>query len=49
MSTAAMIGLGLLAWVPLTVMLAFFLGQMIRLRDQRRVRASRRHSDRVNT
>lgn len=44
MSTATLIGLGLLAWVPLTMALALFFGQMIRLRDRRRQETARRMS-----
>ena len=36
MSTTAVIGLGLLAWVLLAVPLALFVGRMIRLRDRQR-------------
>ncbi|MGH4006571.1 MAG: hypothetical protein ACRDTH_00095 [Pseudonocardiaceae bacterium] len=36
MSTTAMIGLGLLAWVLLAIPLALFVGRMIRLRDRQR-------------
>jgi len=48
MSAATMIGLGLLAWAPLPVALALFLGQVIRLREQRRMRAPRRRGERIN-
>ncbi len=36
MSTTAMIGLGILAWVLLAILLALFVGRMIRLRDRQR-------------
>lgn len=36
MSTAAMIGLGIVAWVLLSVLLALFVGRMIQLRDRQR-------------
>lgn len=36
MSTAAVIGLGILAWVLLSLLLALFIGRMIQLRDRQR-------------
>lgn len=36
MGTTAVIGLGLLAWVLLAILLALFVGRMIRLRDRQR-------------
>ena len=36
MSTTAVIGLGVLVWVLLAILLAFFVGRMIRLRDRQR-------------
>lgn len=36
MSTTAVIGLGILAWVLLAIPLALFVGRMIRLRDRQR-------------
>ena len=36
MSTAAVIGLGVLAWILLSVLLALFVGRMIQLRDRQR-------------
>ena len=36
MSTAAMIGLGVLAWILLSILLALFVGRMIQLRDRQR-------------
>lgn len=36
MSTAAVIGLGVVAWVLLSTLLALFVGRMIQLRDRQR-------------
>jgi ornithine cyclodeaminase/alanine dehydrogenase-like protein (mu-crystallin family) len=36
MSTTAVIGLGILAWAVLAVLLALFVGRMIRIRDRQR-------------
>lgn len=36
MSTTAVIGLGILAWAVLAILLALFVGRMIRLRDRQR-------------
>lgn len=36
MSTAAVIGLGILVWVLLSLLLALFVGRMIQLRDRQR-------------
>jgi hypothetical protein len=36
MSTIAVVGLGILAWVLLAIPLALFVARMIRLRDQQR-------------
>lgn len=36
MSTTAVIGLGILAWALLAILLALFVGRMIRLRDRQR-------------
>lgn len=36
MSTAAAIGLGLLTWVVAALLVALFMGRMIRMRDQQR-------------
>src|SRR5918997_1466795 len=36
MSTTAVIGLGVLIWVLLAILLALFVGRMIRLRDRQR-------------
>lgn len=36
MSMVAMIGLGMLAWFLLSILLALFVGRLIRLRDQQR-------------
>lgn len=37
MSTSAVIGLGILAWVLLAIPLALFMGRVIRIRDRRRL------------
>lgn len=34
MSTATVIGLGILVWVLLAIMLSLFIGRMIKLRDR---------------
>lgn len=36
MSTAAVIGLGVFAWILLSILLALFVGRMIQLRDRQR-------------
>lgn len=36
MSTAAVIGLGIFAWILLSTLLALFVGRMIKLRDRQR-------------
>ncbi|MGH3753401.1 MAG: hypothetical protein ACRDRP_12005 [Pseudonocardiaceae bacterium] len=36
MSTTAVIGLGIFAWVLVAILLALFAGRMIRLRDRQR-------------
>lgn len=37
MSTAVAIGLGIVAWVLSAILLAFFMGRMIQLRDRSRL------------
>lgn len=50
MSMSTAIGLGILAWVLLAIVLAFFLGHMIQLRDRQRLtRVPRRARARLHS